>query len=160
MSRRSPASRGGGTECGATITWTIRPASATEDADGWWPTLLMQRLSEYLEQQTNEVPVTAIYRDVNGKRENLVDAVAFLVGSQHLSERKGNRGSRQIRIAKPDRAPVPDGSPSFPNYGAPPVPVVPPSLEGDGNGSLDNEVDRLDAEYADYVAAEVDEATL
>lgn len=118
------------------ITWEIRAATTTaEDGGGWQPTLLMQRVSEYLEVQTDEVPVSAIYRDVKGKRAYLIDAVRFLVSSHHISEREGNHGSRLIRITKPFRAPVPDSSPPYPNHGSPLVPPVPPSTEGNGNGN-------------------------
>lgn len=120
------------------ITWEIRPTADPGDdpAGGWRPTVLMERVSRYLEQQTDTVPVTVIYRDVRGKRDYLVEAVAFLVGDGYADEAPGNRRSRQIRSVKPYRDPSPTSPHPSPDAASPTVPHVPPSYGGDGNGSV------------------------
>ena len=130
----------------------------------------MQRVSEYLERQPDEVPVTAIYRDVKGKRDYLIEAVAFLVGDGWANERAGERGSRLIRVAKPYREPSPTRPHPSPDAGIPPVPAVPPPLGGDGDGNPeDDEEGRWESlleilpegdEHADFEQPELDEATL
>jgi hypothetical protein len=138
------------------ITWAFRTAiDQTHAADGWRPTVLMQRVSEYLERQSDGVPVTAIYRDVKGKRDYLRDAVAFLVGDGFANEQAGNRGSRLIRSTKPYHEPSPTLPHPSPDTLSAPVPAVPPPLGGDrdslqtngdrnGHGHVDpDEIERL-----------------
>lgn len=150
------------------ITWTIRPASATAaEPDAWRPTALMQRVSEYLERQTDAVPVTAIYDAVKGKRDYLRDAIAFLVGDGFATEQPGNRGSRLIRSTKRYREPAPTLSHPSPDGGDSHSVPVPPPLGGNGTGSLASDPPDEEDEArwrslldADFVPTDVDEATL
>ena len=127
----------------------------------------MERASRYLEQQPDEVTASSIYDAVKGKRPHLVAAVSFLVSDGYASEREGNRRSRLIRSTKPYRDPFPSGSPPFPDAGSPLVPAVPPSIEGNGNGSHEEDDEgrwqsllQLEPEDADFEPVDVDEATL
>lgn len=118
------------------ITWAFRPTEDHRDSDTpWMPTALMQKVSEYLERQPLEVPVTYIYRDVKGKTEYIRQAVDFLTLSHHITEQRGKQGSRQIRSVKPYRDPFPTLSQPVPEFPVTPFPVVPPPLGGNGKGT-------------------------
>ena len=124
------------------ITWDFRPASEESAAGGWRPTNLMERVSRYLERQSDTVKVGNIYRDVQGKRDYLIEAVRFLVGDGYATEKPGNHGSRLIRSTKPYREPSPTRPPSSPDTLEPSRPPVPPPIGGDGERD-DTELERL-----------------
>ncbi len=134
------------------ITWRIKPASDdTADPIGWRPTVLMERVSRYLERQTDEVPVTAIYKNVKGKKEYVAEATLFLIGDSFATERPGNRGSRLIRSIKPYREPVPTLSQPVPTASDPPCPAVPSPLGEEQDSHLWEDKEPVDHDELEQV---------
>lgn len=128
------------------ITWHFAPPTDEASVEDFWrPTVLMERISRYLDAQSDEVTRSAIYRSVRGKRDYLVTAIDYLVEDGYVTERGGNRGSRLMRLVKPfpDPSPrVPDPSPGAETTTRSPFP---PSLErGTGDGSSVDATDDLD----------------
>jgi hypothetical protein len=136
------------------ITWRIRPVNAQTEESNWRPTVLMRRVSDYLEPQTDEVSVSAIYKAVKGKRGSLMVAVRFLVADGWAIERSGDRGSRLIRLVKPYRDPSPTRPQPSPNGWGPRVPSVPPPLGGDGDTTrIEIDHDELECLLNEQVAS-------
>jgi hypothetical protein len=93
------------------ISWTFRPP-AEDAADGFRPTVLMERVSRYIEQQVEPVSRKAIEADVTGKRARLRLAVDRLVAEGFAAESAGDHGARLVRSVRPFRAD--DVAPSSP----------------------------------------------
>ncbi|MEK6275992.1 MAG: AAA family ATPase [Actinomycetota bacterium] len=108
-------------ETGA-IAWAFtKPQEAQEE---FRPTILMERVSRYLESQEEPVSRNAIEEAVTGKRDALRLAINCLVGDEYASENPGPRGGRLIASVCPfredDLAPT-----SPPNEGADLAPTSP-----------------------------------
>jgi len=116
------------------ISWDYRQPAAESEPEGWRPTALMERVSRHLEQHGPKLK-TAIYDDVKGKTEYLVEAVAFLLQDGYALPVEGKGRSPQIRIDKPYREPFPDVSPFSQGLVNRDVSPFPSSKEGTGNGS-------------------------
>jgi hypothetical protein len=81
------------------ISWTFKPASGiTDDGDTWRPTVLMERVSEYLATLTEPVNKTVIVRDVRGKREWVIRAIDCLVADGTATETRGAHGAKLITL--------------------------------------------------------------
>jgi GNAT superfamily N-acetyltransferase len=109
------------------ISWTFRPP-ADEGADAFRPTVLMERVSSYLEQQTEPVSRKAVEADVTGKRAFLRLAVDRLVAEGFAVESSGDHGARLVRSVRPFRADdVAPSSPPLDGFDlAPPSPPAEP----------------------------------
>jgi hypothetical protein len=129
------------------ITWTWQQATDTDETGEWMPTRLMEKVSRYLEIRPDGANRTAIYRDVEGKRDYLIVSVSKLIEHRFAEETVPGAKGTAIRSLKPFRAEpsptspvVPDGSR---NGRHPTVPSVPTPYRGDGDGD-DHEQDELD----------------
>ncbi len=89
------------------ITWEFKAASGStvDDGDDWRPTVLMDRVTHHLRQQTEPISRKAITDEVMGKREYLLRAIDYLILDGVANERQGSRGKL---IALSDLFPVPD----------------------------------------------------
>lgn len=141
------------------ITWTWHAPSAADDEAEWIPTVLMEKVSRYLELHPDGANRSAIYDGVSGKRPFLVTAVTKLLDHQYAEEIVPGKKGTAIRARKPFRAEsfpgsqtVPDGSRNGPS---PIVPPFPPPTGGNGNGNDhdQDEVERLAAKYQDLTDA-------
>ncbi len=80
------------------ITWTIRPANEHSSEDGGWrPTVLMERVSLYLEQQTDAVSRNNVEKNVKGTGEYLRVAMDVLVAEGYAAETRGPRDARELQ---------------------------------------------------------------
>jgi hypothetical protein len=125
------------------ITWTFRPPAP--DGTGWKPTVLMEKVSLWLELQRDEVSRHEVERNVVGKGDYKRAALDALITEGYVLETAGPRGSRPVRSLRPYRAPGDgdevgtkwdevDGEPRATSSLAPPV------YTGD-----EDEVERLEA---------------
>jgi hypothetical protein len=87
------------------ITWEFK-AAAAETAGSWRPTILMDRVTDHLRQQTEPVSRKAITDAVPGNRQYLLQAIDFLILEGTANERKGSRGAKLVALT--DLFPVPD----------------------------------------------------
>lgn len=69
------------------ISWTLAPHTApTGSADGWRPTLLMDRVLEHFSRDPEPISRSALANAVRGKREYVLQAIDFLIADQKLVE--------------------------------------------------------------------------
>jgi hypothetical protein len=135
------------------VTWEFR---AADDGDGWRPTVLMQKVSEYLVLTGDEVSRNDVESNVTGKAQYLREAMDALVADGFVSQCEGSRGARLLRSIRPFSS----SSHFVPTSSHDPDEVPRPSslpLKGDED---EDEVERLAARYADFEPVELDEATL
>ena len=86
------------------ITWTIRPAREhTSDTGQWQPTVLMERVSRYLEQQTKPVSRNTVEKNVKGTGEYLRAAMDALLDEGYAAETRGPRDARELQSLRPFR---------------------------------------------------------
>jgi GNAT superfamily N-acetyltransferase len=109
------------------ISWTFRPPANVDETDGFRPTALMERVSRYLEQQSEPISRTAIEEAVTGKVVYVRIAIDCLVRDGFASETSGARGARLVTSVHPYR----DGDPvPTPSHEGDPDPVPTPSRRG------------------------------
>jgi GNAT superfamily N-acetyltransferase len=89
------------------ISWTFRPPANVDETDGFRPTALMERVSRYLEEQSEPISRTAIEEAVTGKVVYVRIAIDCLVREGFASETSGARGARLVSSVHPYR----DGDP-------------------------------------------------
>ena len=129
------------------ITWEVRPAE-TENESGWRPTVLMQRVSEYLERQAGPVSRNAVEQHVNGRAQYVRDALDCLLVDGYASETTGSRSSRLVSSLKPyidtssHLVPTSSGTHSTTSS------LVPPSKGDEDEVDID-ELERLHFVHAD-----------
>lgn len=109
------------------ITWTIEHDSDEQDeGDGWQPTELMHRVSDYMaDRPAQTLSRNAICDAVKGRKKWVLRAIDELVRAGYLSQPDGSRGVIFVK-----RFPVPGGSAAVPGTGSP----VPTPLKG-GTGT-------------------------
>lgn len=138
------------------ITWRFQLATGDADPSDWRPTVLMERVSRYIEGRPNGASRTEVYNAVTGKRTGLVAAVDCLVRDGNLegvgSLLRSRDPYRDRSLGSPGSQAVPE---PFPFSRSPSVPPVPPSQEG--NGEPGNQ-DGPDLDYYEAIAAEMEEA--
>ena len=84
------------------ITLKIRPTAVTETPGHWQPTVLMGRVSEYLQAQTEPVSLAVVEGAVRGKsRDWIRKAVQALVEGDYVTETRGARNARMLTSAHP-----------------------------------------------------------
>jgi hypothetical protein len=147
------------------LTWEFRKPSATQaEAGGWKPTVLMQRVSEYLAAHPEGASRNEIEKNVKGKsNEHKRQAIDELLALGHASEEAGARSARIVKhlssFTSPDLAPTSPGEvahdlahlarPSRGEAGGEvPGEVSPNDLAG-ANGHLQDEAERLAKKHAD-----------
>jgi hypothetical protein len=111
------------------ITWTFtEPQPTTAEAGYFRPTHLMEKVSIYLEMQTDPVTRTTIKDALGGRAEYVVKAIEALVTEDFAAETNGPRQSKLVSskrryreddpICNPENQPidsnVPNHSPSVP----------------------------------------------
>jgi hypothetical protein len=121
------------------ITWTLsEPREHDHDAGGAFrPTVLMERVSRYLEPQPEPVSRTVVENSVSGRATWVRTALDILLTEGFACETEGPRKARLVASAKPYRA-ADDTTPSDP---VPPRPGTdssdpvrrPPSIGTDGD---------------------------
>jgi hypothetical protein len=96
-----------------------RRESADHDDDGFRPTVLMERVSEFVESESGAT-LNAIKRAVSGKREYVTAAIERLL-SECFIERRSERQAQRHYSLRPyreaDDQPRPDDRASVPNAG-------------------------------------------
>jgi AAA domain len=85
------------------LSWNVNVEDEPGDADGWRPTVIMERASRYLEMQSGEVSQATVERDVQGKGAALRTALNRLVEDGYVEASEGPRGARLLRSLKPYR---------------------------------------------------------
>jgi hypothetical protein len=74
------------------IGWVFNPPESAATGDDWRPTVLMDRVVEYLRQQREPVNRETIKKNVLGKNEYIVQAIGFLLQDETIVE----VGSRRL----------------------------------------------------------------
>lgn len=119
------------------ISWAFNVAVETDDEHPFRPTVLMEKVSRYLEGQLEAVRIGDVKDTITGKAEYVVEAVRILVDEGFVSESIGARGSRLLESISPFREsydrPVPDPFPPVPETGHSTRSPF-PSLRGNGSG--------------------------
>jgi hypothetical protein len=126
------------------IVWTFTAPAAS--ADEWRPTVLMERVSHFLEQQPAPVSRTFVEQHVTGKGKYLRHALDTLRDEGFVHEERGSGSSRLVSLVKPFVPSVPGPSQSVPESGPSVRPSVPRPQGRDGDeGQTDfaDEVERL-----------------
>lgn len=119
------------------ISHTFRAPRESESDGVFRPTILMERVSLYLEQQTEPVSRNAIEEAVEGKRDTLRMAINRLLADGFAAEEPGARGSRLVSSIRPYRKG--DLAPTSPRHDdddlAPTSPRTEPSNEAESTTS-------------------------
>jgi hypothetical protein len=120
------------------ITWEFVTSPAVDDEHPFRPTVLMEKVSRYVEQQLGAVSIGDIKSMVTGKAEFVIEATNLLVEEGYVEESEGPRKSRLFVSKRPyrqDSDPFPTHSPAFPEVAhSTRSPFLPPT---GGNGSGD-----------------------
>lgn len=132
------------------ISWTFRPPANEQAPDAWRPTVLMQRVSAFLEHQSEPVSRRTVEENVKGKsRTFLRQAMDALVEGGYANETLGSRGARMLTFARhftsPDLAPTSPGEDGGDLAG--PRPLL---QEGEVRG--EDEVERLLTKHFDIAS--------
>jgi hypothetical protein len=85
------------------LSWTLRAAEPTDDSAEWKPTVLMEKVSLYLEEQADAVTRNTIEKNVRGTGQYVRDAIDALIADEYVEESAGPRRSRLVRSLKPYR---------------------------------------------------------
>lgn len=76
------------------ITWEFKAPVESDEEHPFRPTHLMEKVSRYLETQSEPVPRSHVERDVEGKRDYIRQALELLVDEGYVDESEGARGAR------------------------------------------------------------------
>lgn len=88
------------------IDITFREPEHIEPGDDWKPTILMERVSVYLEQQTEPVSRTQIETNVKGKSaKHIRQSIDVLINDGFAAEIPGARGARNVTLIRRYRQP-------------------------------------------------------
>lgn len=122
------------------ISWSFEQASK-DSTDDWRPTVLMQRIYEYVEQNAtasrNQIEKAVKGKSTDWKRT----AMDYLVADGYLEEREGERGARMLHPVRPYNLPTsPDLASTSPGEDLVTSPTSPPLQ---GRGEDEDEVERL-----------------
>jgi hypothetical protein len=87
------------------IVWQLKePASSSADDNGWKPTVLMEKVSRYVEQQPEPVSRNRVESANLGKSaEYIRQAMDALIAGGYLDEQPGLRRARLLTSTKPYR---------------------------------------------------------
>lgn len=142
------------------ISWGIRPHDEPDTSGTWRPTVLMERVSIYLEQHLEPVSRTQIETNVKGKSaKHIRQAIDALVDERYAAEIAGPRNARNVSSIRPFRhenttpsdpvPPRPDGVTTTPSDSVPPSGAetgstagdeLDPVWDGDGVRTLDDDI--------------------
>jgi hypothetical protein len=90
------------------IEWSYTATQPSGRAGSFRPTALMEKVSRFLEYQSEPVSRNRVENNVEGKAKNVRDAIDILVADGHIAEEAGPHNSKQLSIVKPFRAPASD----------------------------------------------------
>jgi hypothetical protein len=96
-----------------TWAWKATPASVHE-ADGWRPTVLMERVSRYLETYPEGATRQAVKTAGLGNTKYVLEALNFLISDGYAEQPDTGRRGAPVRSVRPFRH-EPDGAGTFPN---------------------------------------------
>lgn len=100
-------------DAGARLTWALEavanPAEG-EQASGFRPTVLMDRVLAFLAGQTDPVSQRLLVSSVSGKTDYLLSAIELLFREGQIREERGAHGARLYSLA--GSRPLPDLSPA------------------------------------------------
>jgi hypothetical protein len=135
------------------ITWDIRPAADQAPTGEWRPTVLMEKVSRYLERHPDGANRTTIYAAVEGKRDYLIVSVDSLLTDGYAEETVPGKKGTAIRVLKPYRDEPSPPSPIVPDRprddASPSSPPSPRLQAGTETGTETN--GDLDPGYIDYL---------
>src|SRR5206468_80026 len=86
------------------ITWTFNPPTVetADSGDGWRPTVLMQRVSVFVEQAGEPVSLRAVEDNVRGKSRTWIrKAIDELLVGGYIAETPGLRKARMLTHVRP-----------------------------------------------------------
>ena len=96
------------------ITWRFEPAEHGPNDEPWRPTVLMQRVSEYLATHPLPQSFNQVITNVKGRDAKVKEAIEHLVALGHAAEEEGERGARNVRLITPYTAPLPTSAAPLP----------------------------------------------
>jgi hypothetical protein len=85
------------------IAWTLKPPQTVDDAHPFRPTGLMEKVSRWLEEQTERVSRATIEDAIQGKREYVRLALDTLTAELYIHEMEGPRKARLYVHRRPYR---------------------------------------------------------
>ena len=85
------------------LTWSFRPPESTGEGVAWRPTVLMERVSTWLEGQADAVSRNEVEKNVTGEARYVRTALDALIADGYVEETAGTRRSRPVRSIKPYR---------------------------------------------------------
>lgn len=88
------------------VTWSLTPATCDPDdanAHRFWPTVLMERVSTYVESCAEPPSRNNVETAVRGKATAVRVAIDTLIREGHFHEKAGARGARLLVLDKPYR---------------------------------------------------------
>lgn len=116
------------------ITWSFVPADHPQEGEVWRPTILMERVSQYLQTQPDAVSFNAVITNTKGKDSTLKEALEHLISLGYVREEEGDRGARNVALVKPYTPPLPTSAPPLPaeveSDLCPPLPTSAPPYRG------------------------------
>ena len=86
-----------------TATFALESSDQSEDGQQWEPTVLMQRVSEFLAAMTEPVSRNRVETSIHGRAVYLRQALDALVRGGYASETPGRAGARLYALVKPYR---------------------------------------------------------
>lgn len=137
------------------INWTFRASEHVAEGEPFRPTILMEKVSRWLENQRDTVTRNEVERNVPGKGEYVRLALDALIVEGYVAETVGPGRSRPVQSVRPYRQVecVPTVSPLRPDaVEHPPSRLRPasPPLEGDAvEDVLGAEAERIRRDHAD-----------
>lgn len=92
------------------ISWVFKDAGNSDPDQPWRPTILMGRISAYLEQQPEPVSSNNVLTNVKGNQNKKQEAIEHLIALEYVTEEHGERGARMLkseRLYVPEEPPLP-----------------------------------------------------
>ena len=83
------------------VTWELKAIDADQDEGGFKPTVLMGRVTEYLAEQSEPVPLRDVEDGVIGNRGWIRKAVQELVAKGDVNEVRGPHKARLLTLSSP-----------------------------------------------------------
>jgi hypothetical protein len=125
------------------ISWEFKPAEHVAEGETFRPTILMEKISRYLEEQTGPVTRTTIETDVTGARDYIRKAINALIAEQYASETPAPRGAKLVLSTAPFRhenTTTPESATTSPRRTQTTSPPVPPPTGGRRGGHHEGDV--------------------
>ena len=98
------------------LTWELRPFVEEEGDAVFRPTAIMEKISRWLELQTEPVSRNAVEKASLGKTDYVRIALDVLSAEGHIGESEGSRGARNVEIIRAFREASDDFAPTSPHF--------------------------------------------